>query len=165
MAFGPIGRSWEPRYKLAGTYDQNWLDNVFPFLPADFNDAYYQAAPSDQQMPYLKGGEDVYLANLTPDGKCHFRVPALEMPVGFFRKKGEKEEIQAVIDTLVIEPDLRRFTITWRANRPLRRNIFEVIQVLVGNRGKEAWRESEEVVFSKPAIIAYTESPNGAEPT
>ena len=34
MAFGPIARAWQPRVKLAGTYDQNWLDNIFPsFLP------------------------------------------------------------------------------------------------------------------------------------
>ena len=26
MSFGPIGRGWEPRYKLAGTYDEKWLD-------------------------------------------------------------------------------------------------------------------------------------------
>ena len=42
MAFGPVGRAWQPRPKFAGTYDQNWLDNVFPFLPADFDDHYYQ---------------------------------------------------------------------------------------------------------------------------
>ncbi len=43
MALGPVGRGWEPRYKLAGTYDQNWIDNVFPFLPSDFEDAYFQS--------------------------------------------------------------------------------------------------------------------------
>ena len=25
MAFGPIGRAWQPRLKYAGTYDQKWL--------------------------------------------------------------------------------------------------------------------------------------------
>ena len=51
MSFGAIGRHWEPRYKYAGTYDQHWLDHVFPFLPADFDEQYYQAAPLDQQLP------------------------------------------------------------------------------------------------------------------
>ena len=50
MAFGAIARSWPPRLKYAGTYDQNWIDNVFPFLPADFDERYYQAAPEDQQV-------------------------------------------------------------------------------------------------------------------
>ena len=37
MAFGPIGRGWPSRIGHAGTYDQNWIDNVFPFLPDDFD--------------------------------------------------------------------------------------------------------------------------------
>ena len=37
MAFGPIGRGWPSRIRYAGTYDQNWIDNVFPFLPDDFD--------------------------------------------------------------------------------------------------------------------------------
>ena len=55
MAFGPIGRAWQPRPKYAGTYDEKWLDEVFPFLPADFKEDYYQAAPADQQIDYPQG--------------------------------------------------------------------------------------------------------------
>ena len=50
MGFGSVGRSWQPRPAYAGTYDQNWIDNVFPFLPADFDERYYQSAPLDQQI-------------------------------------------------------------------------------------------------------------------
>lgn len=143
MAFGPIGRHWEPRAALAGTYDQDWLDQVFPFLPADFDEGYYQAAPPDQQIPYPQGGEEVLLANLTPEGRTQFRLPRIEMPVVFFPKKGDKEETQAVIDTLIVEPDLRRFTLTWRVSRPLRKNMFEVAQVLVGKMSRGWWRARE----------------------
>ena len=87
MGFGPIGRNWAPRYPLAGTYDQNWLDNVFPFLPADFDDRYYQAAPEDQQIDYPQGGEEVQLLNLTPEGRTRFRLPTIDVPVVFFRKR------------------------------------------------------------------------------
>lgn len=143
MAFGPVGRGWEPRCRLAGTYDQNWVDNVFPFLPADFDEAYYQAAPPDQQLPYLQGGEEVQLGNLTPEGRTFFRIPRIDMLVVFFPMKGPKEETLAVIDTLVIEPDLRRFTLTWRVNRPLKKNMFEVTQVLVGKKSRAWWRARE----------------------
>ena len=68
MSFGPIGRSWPPRLTYAGTYDDDWLENVFPFLPANFDDTYYQSAPIDQQIEYLRGGEEVVLSNLTPQG-------------------------------------------------------------------------------------------------
>ena len=143
MSFGPVGRGWQPRLGYAGTYDQAWLDDVFPFLPADFRDDYYQAAPADQQIPYLEGGEEVMLFNLTPEGRAGFRLPKLEMPVVFFLKTYEKEETRAVADTLVIEPDARRFVVCWRASRPLKRNIFEVVQVLVGTMPRAWWRARE----------------------
>ena len=132
MAFGPIGRAWQPRPTFAGTYDQEWLDNVFPFLPADFKEEYYQAAPADQQMDYPKGGEDVVLENLTPGGRTIFKIPNLDVPIEFVLRSGQPKEMIAVIDTVVIESDLGRFLLLWRASLPLRRNIFEVPQVVVG---------------------------------
>ncbi|WP_319577113.1 DUF2169 domain-containing protein [uncultured Desulfobacter sp.] len=143
MAFSPVGRGWELRYKLAGTYDQDWIDNVFPFLPSDFQDAYYQSAPIDQQTDYLKGGEIVKLINLTPQGQTVFRLPETDVPIVFFLKKGGHHETQAAADTLVLEPDLGRFTITWRASLPLKRDMFEVPQVLVGKKSRAWWRARE----------------------
>ena len=67
------------RRQLAGTYDQEWIDNNFPFLPPDFKEAYYQAAPADQQIPYLQGGERVFLENLTPAGQTSFDLPQIEI--------------------------------------------------------------------------------------
>ena len=89
MSFGAVGRGWQPRLGLAGTYDKKWLDNDFPFLPSDFSDEYYQAGPTDQQLPYPKGGEEVILLNLTPEGKTVFKLPALELPIEFFPKNGK----------------------------------------------------------------------------
>jgi hypothetical protein len=132
MAFGPVGRSWEPRPRFAGTYDQNWLDNVFPFLPADFDERYYQTAPADQQIDYLRGGEQVTLYNLTPQGRVDFRLPSVSVPVSFFLKDGNQHDVTPFLDTVVIEPDQKRFMLVWRTARPLRRNIFEVVQVLTG---------------------------------
>jgi len=119
LAFGPVGRGWTPRIQFAGTYDQDWLDNVFPFLPADFRDDYYQSAPADQQLPYPAGGEEMFLLNLTPAGHTGFRLPRVEVPIVFFPKQGERTETKGVIDTIVLEPDQGRFTLTWRASIPL----------------------------------------------
>jgi len=143
MAFGPIARGWMPRSELAGTYDQNWLDNVFPFLPADFDNAYFQAAPLDQQTAYLQGGEEVVLVNLTSEGRTVFQLPTVDVPIVFFRKKGEKVETQAVLDTLVIEPDRGFFTLTWRASLALKKNMFEIPQVLAGKKPRGWWRARE----------------------
>lgn len=54
------------------------------------------------------------------------------MPIVFFPKQGERTETKGVIDTIVLEPDQGRFTLTWRASIPLRKNIFEILQVLAG---------------------------------
>ncbi len=158
MAFGPIGRGWEPRYKLAGTYDQHWQDNVFPFLPADFSEAYYQCAPADQQIEYLRGGETVELVNLTPQGRTIFTLPKVEVPVVFFLNKGDPHHTHAVADTLVLEPDLGRFTITWRASLPLRKNLFEVPQVLAGRKSRGWWRARELGKTYYPSLGALVRS-------
>src|SRR6266849_4722595 len=137
MAFGPIARAWQPRPKLAGTYDPNWLDNVFPFLPSDFKEEYYQAAPADQQIPFPHGGEEVELTNLTPQGTTKFRLPSLKIPVEFFLRNGQTSQVGATLDTIVAEPDLGRFLVCWRATLPLRKDMFEVTRIIAGkmNRG------------------------------
>jgi hypothetical protein len=140
MSFGPIGRNFLARYPLAGTYDQNWQDNVFPFLPADFNPAYFQAAPEDQQVDKIAGGEPVILLNLTPDGRRDFPLPQVDVPVVFFRRKGGREEIKGTIDTVLIEPDMQRLSLVWRANLPVMRNIFEIKQVVAGKMPRAWWR-------------------------
>jgi len=143
MAFGPIGRAWHPRPKLAGTYDKNWLDNKFPFLPDDFKDEYYQAASADQQMDYLHGGEDVELMNFTPQGRTAFRLPRLlGLRVVFDLRTEELKELPAVVDSLLIEPDLKRFILLWRASLPLRRTIREVRQIAVGRTARQ-WQRME----------------------
>ncbi|MDD5461291.1 MAG: DUF2169 domain-containing protein [Methylococcales bacterium] len=143
MAFGPVGRGWAQRLPYGGTYDQNWIDNTFPFLPADFSEAYYQAAPGDQQIPYPKGGEEVVLVNLAPEGRIAFNLPTIDVPVVFFRKKGGHHETQAVLDTVVIEPDKGTFCLTWRASLPLKKNMFEIPQVLAGKMSRGWWRARE----------------------
>jgi hypothetical protein len=153
MAFGVIGRHWEPRHRYAGTYDQHWLDNVFPFLPADFDDQYYQAAPRDQQLPIPVGERTVSMINLTPDGRRDFTLPNFEAPIYVLPKRGDREEFSAPVDTMVFEPDRERVTLTWRIARPLRRNIFEIAQVLVGRKGPEWWQQREQVAFPIPVVV------------
>jgi hypothetical protein len=144
MSFGPIGRAWPPRPKFAGTYDQAWLDNVFPFLPQDFDERYYQCAPPDQQMDYARGGEDVVLLNLTPEGRVDFKLPTVSVPIAFYRRNEPELVVEAVADTVIIEPDLNRLMMVWRAALPLKKNMFEVAQVVAG-RMPPAWYRAREL--------------------
>jgi len=137
MAFGPLGRNFKERVKYAGTYDQEWMDRRAPFFPDDFDDRYFQAAPADQQMPYPQGGEVVVLENLSPRGRLIFPLPRLNVPVLFIPYRRAAFQRQAVIDTIVIEPELDRFTMTWRTSVPMDRSCFDLYQVVVGREIKE----------------------------
>ena len=161
MSFGVIGRHWEPRLKYAGSYNQHWRDTEFPFLPSDFDEQYYQAAPLDQQLPLPPGEQLVSLRNLTPDGTRDFVLPDLAAPICVFPKKGPAEHLTAHVDTILIEPDAERVMLTWRLARPLRRNLFEIAQVLVGKKGKEWWQRREEL--ASPAAIAEQPASSLAE--
>ena len=142
MAFGPVGRAWRQRLRWAGTYDQKWLDDQFPFLPVDFDTRYFQSAPEDQQIDYPRGGEEVLLKHLTPQGRTTFRLPAdLGLPVLFFTRGGGMTEVLAVVDTVHLEPDEGRLILVWRASLALRRNIREVMQVTLGQSAQQVERE------------------------
>lgn len=133
MAFGAIGRSWQLHIAWGGTYDQHWLDHHAPFLPPDFDTRYFQSSPEDQQIDPPRGGEDVALLHLTPQGRTMFKLPAeLGMPVLFVGRDGQATEVPPVVDTLLLEPDEGRFMLVWRAALALRRNVREIVQVQVG---------------------------------
>jgi len=132
MAFGAIGRSWQQRAKYAGTYTQQWLDEHAPFWPDDFDYCYFQAAPVEQQLPHLVGGEEVLLENLTPEGHARFQVPRLSTSVVLIPSDGPEKEVESVIDTILIEPDKRRFMLTERRTVPMKRSIFDIKHVIVG---------------------------------
>lgn len=148
MALGPLAKGWPQRARYGGTYDQKWLDDVCPFLPADFNDRYYQAAPEDQQIALPKGPMEVVLSGFTGDSVRHFSLPFFEAPVYIFPKRGEVEDHTARLDTIVFEPDFERLTMTWRVARPLQRSMHEIAQVLVGRQSPTWWMgEAENADF------------------
>jgi hypothetical protein len=131
MSFGPLGRSWRPRAQYAGTYDERWQRETYPLLPEDFDDRYFQAAPTDQQLPELRGGERVVLLNLThpaltPSGRLDFDLPDLSLSVGFQFKCGQQEILPARADTLLLEPDKQRFSVTWRVAYDLYGDAFSI---------------------------------------
>lgn len=144
MSLGPIGRAWPQRLRHAGTYDQRWIDETFPFLPEDFDERFHQAAPADQQMPFPSGPLGVLLQGFTTDGPRAFTLPPFTAPVKVQPRQGAAEPHLGVLDTIVFEPDHERVMLTWRVSRPLRRSIFEIAQVRVGLRSTERWHAPAE---------------------
>ncbi|MEM7056546.1 MAG: DUF2169 domain-containing protein [Pseudomonadota bacterium] len=131
MALGPIGRHWLPRRKFAGTYDQDWLDRRMPFLPDDFDSRYFQAAPPDQQIPYLMGGEPIELYNLTTEGRLGFFLPQELLTVTFHRKSGPVTQKVPPIDTVQVLAAERQLTLTWRTRFACDRDIHDLSEIII----------------------------------
>ena len=133
MSFGFVGRPWLPRLTYAGTYDQKWLDERFPFLPEDFDERYHQGAAEDQQCRHLRGGETVRLTNLTPEGRLELDLPEEEIPIRVTYGPGRPDkELLPVLDTVIIEPDKRRVILSWRASMRVEGKLTRVRDVRVG---------------------------------
>lgn len=113
--FGVVAGHWTPRVKLAGTCDAKWEAERAPLLPKDFDDRFYQCAPRDQQTArFLKGGEEVYLTNLTPGGSLAFKLPRVVL--GFETDfGGEPVRHRANLHTVILEPDVPRVILVWHA--------------------------------------------------
>jgi hypothetical protein len=133
-AFGPLPPYSLQRRQYAGSCDSAWQQNVFPFLPEDFDERHHQVAPEDQQMPYLKGQEQVVLENLLPGTpRLSFQLPTLpSLAVQAMRKDGTSEQVPMVADTLFFETEPRRFSIVRRAAVRIRRHPSEFSFVGIG---------------------------------
>ena len=132
MALGPISRAAPERRRYAGTYDQNWIDNVFPFLPKDFDERYYQMAPADQQIPFPAPGTPVVVVGMTPRGRETFRLPDTRLPLTVFRGREAAWEGAALPDTLAFDTEAREFMLTWRIWTPMKRIITEFTEAWIG---------------------------------
>lgn len=132
MAFGPIGRGWPERLRYAGTYDQNWIDNIFPFLPADFDERYFQMAPADQQIEFPLAGTEVILGNLTTRGREAFRLPETRLPIKIWRGDAVCLDTQTLPDTVIFDPEARVVMLVWRVWVRMLKIITEFSEAWIG---------------------------------
>jgi hypothetical protein len=133
VGLGCIGRNWKPRVDYAGTYDQRWLDEVAPFLPANFDDRYFQSAPADQQFPLFEGGEVIRCVHMAAHPVVEYCIPSLKVPVSFGFVSGEVKRF-GVLDTVILEPHRSLAILTWRASIPLGKNLHAVRSIAVGEQ-------------------------------
>ncbi len=118
MGFGPIGRTWQPRLKKAGTYDEAWEEQRAPTLPIDFDEAFYNCAPEDQQFPdFLRGDEEVGVANMHPAfPKLTWQLPGIRLR-GLFQREGPHDDIEKLkmnLDTLWVDMEELQMVLVWR---------------------------------------------------
>ena len=132
MSLGPVGRGWPGRIEHAGTYDAHWTEAVFPFLPPDFDERYYQMAPPDQWTDPPRAGDPVTLVNLTPRGREEFRLPDTALALTLFKGRVKAHEGYRLPDTLAFDCERRRFSLVWRLSARIERTILDFSEAWVG---------------------------------
>ncbi len=140
---GPVGRSYEPRRRYAGTYDKTWIEARAPLPPDDFDDRFNNcASPGMTLATPLQGGEEVALMGLVPGGGgLKFTLPKVPLEITFEIKGKEPIVVRPPMDTLLIDllepsPDKPiAFEMMWRASvRPPRK--MKDMRVIVRERKK-----------------------------
>lgn len=128
----PIGRGWLPRRTLAGSIveKEKWDADEVPALPSDFDFAYWNSTPPDQQCPYLSGLEHFTLTNLCRHDHrsaradqrgntvLRFRLPQQLMCLLLADKNDQFLVWRLAIDTVLIDPEADTVELVWRAIVP-----------------------------------------------
>src|SRR5262249_37294671 len=137
IGFGPVPRFAAERAQYAGTYDLHWMDNVLPFLPADFDDRYYLAAPRDQQLDALPEGTAFACLNMNESGTFRVRRPKRSAPVGFMFA-GRTRVATLAPATMTLQPHQGQMTLLGRAPTVLPRKFTRLREIKVGLRRQSA---------------------------
>jgi len=118
--FGPISRWWEPRVKYAGTYDEAWRKDTWPFLPDDFDFAFYNSATPDLQVNgYLQGDETVVLEGMLPEAETITTALVGYTPICVVEDDSATfHRLFPRLDTVTIDIDERLIYHTWRLTLP-----------------------------------------------
>jgi hypothetical protein len=133
--FGFVGPAWLPRRRFAGTYDKAWQKQRAPYLPRDFDLRFFNAAPPELTFDrFLAGGEAVHLAGVSPEGPIRFVLPRCR-PVAAVTVAGAHEKPSFDLETVVLEPDLNRICLTWRAAQLCDKTVLKVESVTIDVNG------------------------------
>lgn len=116
QGFGPLARWVHPRSRHLGTRDAAWRATRHPAYPSDFSPRYFQSAHPDLiYSGYLSGDEPVALIGMSPFGCIRFRLPGRTLRVLVLRDDSSREIAVPALDTLCIDLDQQRVSLTWRS--------------------------------------------------
>ncbi|MGH8261758.1 MAG: DUF2169 family type VI secretion system accessory protein [Steroidobacteraceae bacterium] len=132
--FAPVAPHWLPRRGFAGTYDDSWQRSRAPYLPVDFDPRFLQCAAAELSFDrYLQDGEPLEIHGAAPDGPIAFVLPPAHLRVEV-SVAGSVEHPPAHLETILIEPDENRLSLTWRAALPCDRRVLKIERITVSRR-------------------------------
>lgn len=130
--FAPCAPSWQPRVSFAGTYDENWRKNRAPYLPTDYDSRFLNMAHPDLIFPgTLQGREPISISHMHPSGTLTFEVPTVKL-ITRVKIAGREDSPEPHFETLILEPNLLRFSMVWRAAVPCDKHMLKVSEIKIG---------------------------------
>lgn len=169
--FGPISRQWPQRKRLLGLSDLSRLEGSIADIPNGFDFRYYNPAPLDQQIEYLRGDEWIVLDGMHPTfPRVQSRLPQMRGKACVYFTSGNTVSHNQIVDLLpdllVIDADKLIASVVFRGNLTLdsadvlpRLRVFADVE-LPGNPTR--WPEGAEVLRAPapmPLNVAVTPSP------
>ncbi len=173
IGFGPVAPSWPDRQAKLGRGGPLGEDWALRPLPADFDPAFWNAAPADQLLEALHDDQRIQLEHVHPDHpRLRTALPGLR-PRARVVRAGGTEEVELAADTLIIDADRGTCAVLWRGRVELAsraetgRIHVETASRRVVERFRGVVENPETVDGSTRAMtfpIAATALPDGALP-
>lgn len=131
----PIAPGWPSRVARLPEHAHSWSSHRWSEqpLPSGFDPWFFNAAPEDQQLLGLQGGERLLLEHLHPDHpRLETTLERLVPHAIVDRGDGAASTLDLRCDALTIDGDRGRATLTWRGHIPLEhpRHAFSVFITL-----------------------------------
>ncbi|MCB9595838.1 MAG: DUF2169 domain-containing protein [Sandaracinaceae bacterium] len=121
--FGAYEFHWPQRFSLAGTYDRDWFEELYPGFAKDIDWRIWNVAPADQQREELWVGDEAFeIRNMHPDKpSLRGRLPGLKGRSFIQRDtKAEIEEVELRCTTAWLFPHLERGVVLFQGATRIR---------------------------------------------
>lgn len=117
---GPLGASWQPRLRFAGTFNVIWEKTRWPDLPEDFKFDFYNSAHPDLIYPgFVHGNEEIQLINLSPESNIRFSLPGYTLALLIRWEDGRIAPAPMALDTIHIDTKEMKTYLVWRGLFPV----------------------------------------------
>lgn len=153
--FAPIAPDWKSRARRLGSFSSRWLERRWPYLPEDFDYAFFNAAPEELQIPFPRGDESFSIRGVMPrGGVLSGSLPGI-LPRLFAHLNttaaGSFVEVPLQIDTVWFDSDAMKLVIVWRALMTVRDDEASDVSALFITRNNPGQVVSEAQVLEQYA--------------
>ena len=161
--FGPLHPEWsERRTKLGRNVGREWRQTRAPHFPTDFDFAFFNAAPVDQQVPYLRGDEDILVQNAhAAEAVLKTKLASERVRVFIRDRAAVAREIPMHLDTLLVDTDHETVTVTWRGLTPCADPFGEDVEFALLTREELGAFDQREAYFE--VLDRFSKDPLGLD--